>query len=300
MAKKFSATESQITNQFKKGTTFSFNDKNYTVLKAGKPSPPKGECKTDTYILAQDEKENEIEIKISIKQKNADFLENKISLERAKQIFGSEASSVIMNSLKQIEVSFKNDYLITFDNYKKTEEKTLKIGWKFELMNKLSGDKSGEIILTPKQLLDVYAGTQLDTNKKNSKVNNEETKDSGIANYIFIANIGKEYTAQEIINGMETIEDYTIDKKIFFACKAINYRVKKDKWDGNRPLAVYIKWGLKNKKLEGKIILNKPLEVKANIVGINIRTLLKKLNIEEKNFDELENKLKNVKFYRKE
>lgn len=297
MAKLFSTTESEITKSFEIGETFRYDGLEYYILDSGKPSPKKGECKTDTYILGETNNENLKAFKISIKQKNADFLENKINLERSLQILGPEAQKIISKATNSIKSCFEEDYLVTFDKVKKTEAKTMKIGWKFELLNKKGGDKSGQIQLSNEQLIDVYSGVNLDDDKKNSMVNGVPTKSSGIANYIFFAEEDVNYTVQEVIDKMELIENYIKNKKVFFACKAINFRVTKDKWDGNRPLSVYVDWNIQEGQLFSKLIFDNPLEVKANIIGEKIRKLLNSLNIDAENFSELKSILMNTKSY---
>lgn len=297
MSKTFSQTEVDILAKFKPGTNFIFKQTDYTVLISGKPSPSKGECKTDLYILAEDKNKNSIEIKVSIKQHNADFLENKMSLERAIQIFGDDAQSTIEKSILTIKQSFLDDFLVTFNQYGRTEAKTLKIGWKFELLNKGGGDKSGLLQLTDDQKLNVYAGTNLTIDKKNSKVNGLEIVDSGIANYIFELENGKIYSSQTIIDNLEDINDFIVGKNIYFACKAINYRVTADKWDGNRPLSVYVNWSIVNDQLLAKIMFSNPLGSTANDIGNNIKGLLKILKIDDTNFHQLKNFLSDVKYY---
>ena len=78
----FGAAERRILKFISKGTEFVFNGKGYTVMLSGKPTCHKGEPKTDIYILAES-CEDEVEIKISYKKENADFIENKMSAERA-------------------------------------------------------------------------------------------------------------------------------------------------------------------------------------------------------------------------
>ena len=46
----------------------------------------------------------------------------------------------------------------------------MKLGWKFELLNKLSGEKSGALKLPEEQKYDIFAGLTLSENKKNSSV----------------------------------------------------------------------------------------------------------------------------------
>ncbi|PHS63983.1 MAG: hypothetical protein COB12_08990 [Flavobacterium sp.] len=296
MAKKFSKTESEITKLFKVGKTFTYNDLKYTILNSGKPNPSKGECKTDTYVSTIDQNEIKTEFKISIKQTNADFLENKMNIERAIQIFGKNASEIIKKSTENIEQSFKDDFLVLFKKHKRTESKTIKIGWKFELLNKKSGEKSAEIKLTKNQIVDIYAGTNLDENKKNSMINDVKINNSGIANFILFVEDYNNQTLQEIVDLIIPIKDYCKDKKIYFACKAINYRLEKDKWDGNRPLSVFIEWSEIGDNITSKIVFNKPLETKANEIGNNIRDILKRKNIKSDNFNSLEIFLKNTKY----
>lgn len=300
MSKTFSQTEVDILAKFKRGTNFIFNQTNYTVLISGKPSPPKGECKTDLYLLAEDKNKVSIELKISIKQHNADFLENKILLERAIQIFGNDAQDSIEKSMLAIQQSFLDDFLVTFNRYKTTEAKTLKIGWKFELVNKSNGGKSGLLQLTNDQKLNVYAGTNLAQDKKDSKVDGLEIVNSGIANYIFQLEDGKTYTTQTIIDAIIDINSFIVNKNIYFACKAVNYRVsstKARKWEGNRALAAHVKWSINNNQLRAEIIFGNPLGIKADIIGNNIRDLLKNLKIDNTNFDQLKKMLGNVKYY---
>ena len=59
-------------------TEFVFQNKKYKVILSGKPTCHKGEPKTDIYILAESEYDK-VEIKISYKKENADFIENKMS-----------------------------------------------------------------------------------------------------------------------------------------------------------------------------------------------------------------------------
>lgn len=297
MSNSFSKTEAKITQLFKINHSFLYNSVKYTIINSGKPSPSKGECKTDSYILAEDKNGNRREFKISIKQKNADFVENKMSFERAYQIFGEDANQILIDSIRRIEKEFTNDYLVTFNRYKRTEAKTLKIGWKFELVNKKSGNKSEEIKLSSNQIFDAYAGTNLDNSKKNSKINGHIVENSGVANFIFFADSKEIYTCQEIVNAMTPIKEFIKGEKIYFACKAINFRVSKDKWDGNRPLAVYIDWSIIDNNIHSKIIFDKPLKIKANQIGEKIRIILNQFNISTNNFNHLKDFLVNTNYF---
>lgn len=302
MAIDFSETERYFLSLLKQGGTFFFKGEEYKIKISDKPQPSngKGESKTDLYMLATSLKSKmNLEFKVSIKQSNADFLENKVSAIRAKEIFGSSYERIIKTAIQKIKKEFTNDFLIYFNKYGKTEANTIKIGWKFELLNKKSGEKSAKISLTDEQKIDVYAGTNLVKEKINAKVNGEVIPNSGIANYICFADINNLYNdIQDFVDNLLPIDYYAKQKDIYFACKALNYRAKKDKWDGNRPLAVWVQWRIENDLLVAKIQFNKPLSKHGNEIGNRIREILNELDITSKNFSKLKNHLTdNIKFY---
>jgi hypothetical protein len=280
-------TERFIIGLFEQAGEFVLEGEKLTIVKIGKPRPARGECKTDVYILGINENGDEKEIKISIKQSDADFLENKMSIERAKEIFGPQVKEILIESIESVKKDFLEDFLVYFSKYKRTEEKCLKIGWKFEFINKDGGLRSGMIELDHDQKIDVYSGSNLNIEKKNSKVNGEVILNSGVANYILEV-CGTTRDLNHYVQNMWDIGDYASKQDIYFACKAINYRAQKNKWDGNRPLAVYIDWGLENGKVTAKLIMDRPLEIKANEIGINVQKILKELKIDLNNFEQLE------------
>ncbi len=294
----FINTEHSVEKLFPVGTIFFFEGREYKVVLCGKPRPSQGECKTDVYIkgIASD---GEIrELKISVKQKNADFLENKMSFDRAQEIFGENASCIIKRCLLSIQDRFIDDSLVYFEKRGKTGAHTMKLGWKFELLNKLSGEKSGVLELTEKQKYDIYAGIGLPENKKNCRINGQIINDSGVANYIL--NIDDDNMTQATcLRNLRPIEEYVKSQTIYFACKALNYRFDKNKWDGPRPLSVYVDWFVDNGKLDAHLIFDYPLEHKGNEVGKELKGILKELKI--KKIDDLKGVLSpNVKCYPKE
>lgn len=293
---KHGTTERDIIELFQNERNFTYKEEKFKIVKIGKPRPSKGECKTDVYILALNENEIEKEFKISIKQHDADFLENKMSLERAIEIFGSDAHQILVKSIDAVKSEFLEDYLVYFKRHKRTKEKCIKIGWKFEFINKHGGARCGEIELTDEQKINIYAGSNLNCDKKNCKVNGEVIPNSGVANYILEVSHTKE-NLDFYIQKMLPIERFAIKQDIYFACKAINYRAIGNKWDGNRPLSVYIDWKLDDGILKANFITDKPLQMKANQQGVNIQKILKELKINKNNFDDLERFLdKNINY----
>lgn len=285
----FVNSEHCIEKLFPIGSSFSFEGKEYKVILSGKPRPSRGECKTDIYIKGVTSDDEVKEIKISIKQKNADFLENKMSLNRAYEIFGKDASSIIKQCIVSIEGRFRDDYLICFERYGKTEAHTIKLGWKFELLNKQGGQKSGIIELTESQKYDVFAGINLSDDKKNSCIRNTVIANSGVADYILEFTGDENISKEDCLEIIQPIGEYAKSQNIYFACKALNYRYDKNKWDGPRPLSVYVNWFIDNEKLNARLVFDSPLEHEGNEIGNNLKSLLKKMGI--KKFDDLKGKL---------
>lgn len=269
-AKNFSISEHHILELFPKGLIFKYKEESFVVDKSGKPTCEKGEPKTDIYIRAFSSTGEKKEFKISYKQSNADFLENKTNAERAEQIFGENWSDIISQATKEIEDYFYHRPIVYKKASGKTEDGCITLGWKYELLNKKSGELSAEVLLTDEQTIDVYSGTHLDALKKHAKVNNEIIYNSGIANFLLFKNIDELSTAQDVVDNIIPIEEYVKKEqpKIYFACKALNYRTKRidengnldPKYDGNRPLSVYIEWSRKNDNLHADFVFDKPLE----------------------------------------
>ncbi len=281
----FGVAERKIRNLMSEGTVFKYQGDTYKILKSDKPTCPKGEPKTDIYILAENEKGAKIEIKISYKKENADFIENKMSAERAGQLFGPLWKEVIEESTTAIQQRFAERMLIYRNKYKRTSKGAITLGWKFELMNKISGELSGRMLLTEEQVIDVYAGGNLSEEKKNACVCGEIVPDSGVANYILMDESVE--TAQEVVDKMLPIEEYVRKHPdIYFACKALNYRSFEQKWDGDRPLSVQVDWNAFDGKLVPELVYDKPLLVKGNEMAERLVAYMKELQI--RNTDDID------------
>ncbi len=283
MSKRFSKTETELRKLFHKSDSFKFLGETYEVKVVGKPLTMKGECKTDLYIHAESASGEAKEFKISIKQRNADFLENKMNFERAREIFGEDTSNILSKSIQAIKDKFESTPIVYFDLHKPQRHK-MTLGWKFEIMNKLSGYKSGKLVLTEQQKIEVYTGQNLSADKRNSKLNGVIRENSGVANYILHVDSTIDKDVDFYMNELLLIEEYAKQKDLYFACKALNYRVVDDKWDGDRPLAVFVNWIITDAKVYGNLIYNKPLLVRGNEIGEKAKELLKKINIDSTNF----------------
>jgi len=278
LAKTFSSAEKHICDLFKVGNSFTFCNQSYVIQNVGKPTCKAGEPKTDIYICAVSSQEIK-EIKISFKKKNANFLENKTSSERAEQLFGINWMTIISDSTSALCEEFNLKPLIYKKSFGKTDEGAITLGWKFELLNVKSGHLSANMVLSRDQVIDVYAGTNLSESKRNAIVNGLEIKGSGIANYILFEE-NQPSTIQGTINSLITIEDYVDNNpQVYFACKALNYRTIRGKYDGNRPLSVFVEWIVINGKLASELKFDEPLVHGGDFAYAKLIESLETLNV---------------------
>lgn len=278
--RKFGAAERRIAGLLQKGQTFSLGGHEYKIVISGKPTCREGEPKTDIFVGAVSRSGGLCELKISFKKKNADFLENKTTAERAERLFGNNWERLVTGSTLSIRESFFRRPLIYKESFGRTEKGSITLGWKFEILNKPGGDLSGPIDLSRQQVIDVYAGTSLPEDKRNASVCGQIIEDSGVANCILFN--GDFASVQEIIDELIPIVEYVEEyPEVYFACKALNYRTFKGKYDGNRPLAVFVHWRVQDERLVPELVFNRPLLVRGDEVADNLRRCLSTLDIED-------------------
>ena len=283
--------EKRLEEKFSIGSKLLINKKKYTIINSGKPRPMNGsgECKTDLYFECVDKENKKKEIKISIKLNNYEFLGNKTTLDTAKELFGPNAGDLINQSTKGIKDKFLNSQLIKWN--KKDNNIRIILGWKLEIFNNSSHKLKSIPELSLDQKIKILNGSNSSINKINSIVNRKIIKGSGKPDFILIINKNFDNLTNldpsEILSNLQKIENYAKKLNINFGFTAINYRKGPDKWDGDRALAVYIKWKYLNKKLLSKICFDRPLEHRANQFANTIRDELKNLsnvNINQKNY----------------
>ena len=114
--------------------------------------------------------------------------------------------------------------------------------------------------LSHDQIIDVYAGTNLKGDKRDATVNGEEIPFSGVANYILLKTLL--LTALKklsiLLFQLRTMLIYI--QMFILRVKLSTTRTFRQKYDGNRPLAVYVDWYANNGKLDYKIQFDTPLE----------------------------------------
>lgn len=288
MPKNFSDLEHNIINILKSQDKFQYDGKSYYPVVVDKPTSKNGEPKTDVYFEAHEYDGDDILLrKISFKKQNYDFLENKISAERAEEILGSDWANIIKKSIEPILENFKDRKLIFKRSYGHTDSGSYTLGWRFEFVKPGNGKLGGKMNLTESQIKDIYSGTNLDDDKKNAIVDGKRIDNSGVADCILID--GDYKTIEQILDNLVDLDEYAKENdEIHFACKALNYRSERDKIEGSRPLSVFVDWTVKNDKLVGNLVFNEPLKHRGKEIEKQLKKCLEELNI--KSVDDLNDK----------
>ncbi|HEL2314489.1 TPA: hypothetical protein TZM57_000085 [Streptococcus suis] len=276
MVKSFNKNERKIANTLSIGTNFNYKGEHYEVTLIAKPLVSQGECKTDIYLEAKNDNNVKKEFKISYKQENAQFIENKIQADRAKSLLGPKWKDIIQEGTFSIKEKFENRPIVI---KKGSRNGSITLGWKYELLDVKSGELSSKLNLTEEQVKDIYSGKNLPSEKRDANVQGQVIKDSGVAN--FMLRTDELDDAQQIIDSLQTIDEYVKQHPdVYFACKALNYRTFESKYDGDRPLAVQINWKEKDNELVPEFAYDEPLVKKGNVMAEILVKTLEKLDIQ--------------------
>lgn len=269
MARKRPSDEEKLRRLFANQKSFEYGGHTYKVLIAGKPvtnksikGPRGGEPKTDVYVKLQDEMGAIRELKISHKKDNADFLENKMKLERAQQIFGGadetreRLSELAMNMADKVA----NRDVYNPERNGRTEAGSYCLGYRLDIVNKPCGELSDVVPMSQEEKVETLAGGGLPDNKRNAMVNGEPITDSGVANLMLQHDITDDYTVQDAMRDIMPIEDYAKDMDVYFKLSAVNYRSAKGKAE-NRALLFRYDYSVgADGKLEATLRTGEPLE----------------------------------------
>ena len=291
MSKAYIDYERNIVEKFNKIESVMWNGVFFDDVKACKPKPQGGggEPKTDVYVRLHNTKTGFIDIlKISVKLDNAEFLGNKLTASAAESLFGLGWEEIVKDAV----YSLKDKFPLKNIKYKKTkkgeEDAYFTLGWKLEIANK-GRDLSVEVDLSRKELIDyIYKGVNQPIKKRDSIIfNGEISKNSGVAEYLIIGNDIKHHDVQSILDSIIPLDYYT-PPKIYAIFTANNYRFIADKADGQRSLAVCIRWELIGNDLHPNFIFDQPLKYKGERDMMPyIKSCLSRLSISS--FDDMDN-----------
>ncbi|MCM3692203.1 hypothetical protein [Neobacillus niacini] len=259
--RKYGALERKVIDIFLSEGEFNFQGKRYKVVKIDKPQKQggSGEPKTDVYIKGEEIGGNDtIELKLSVKKRDFEFIENKITAVRMKDILGDDWEEIIQNASEKIANSFSNFYLIYPEAKYPTLKNSITLGWKAEITNK-ERTLSAKMDLTEQEIKDLlYKGINLPPDKRDAIVNGGIIPDSGIAEYIIETELDDIHTTQDVLSQMELIDDAHLgDAYLVFT--ANNYRTDTAKCDGARSLAVRVNWEVQNGKITPHFMYHDPL-----------------------------------------
>lgn len=229
------------------------------IMYATKPYTGSGECKTDCFVMCKTiDNGEEFPIKISYKSESAQFVENKLSMHRAEEIFGSMWQEIIYNAIRDMWSNVKERPVVYFSG---ARQGSFTLGWRCDLLyNNPSGKLVTNVFTSRRAKLEMFSGVNLPPILRDASVNGIRIPDSGIADWflmrdLFDFNEGDPNVPQEIISCLCPIDDEEVDvlPEIYIALKAVNYRSFENKYDGNRPLAVLCEWFVDS---EGKLCNN--------------------------------------------
>lgn len=238
-SKNYSKTESAVLSVFPPGEKFVYQGRELTVMRSGKPVVQRGggEGKTDVYVGAVDSSGDPYELKISIKQSNAEFLENKMGPQRLQAIFGD-------NYLERLEPSLRKFADVVENNVDNPiTEKGMCIGYRVDFMSSKKRKLASEIDLSPEEKQDILSGATLPEVKRNSVVSGDVVSGSGVADYMFFGDANefpsRFSSAQDVVDSLAPISDYarSDECKVYITGSAVNIRPG-GKFEKGRPLAL--------------------------------------------------------------
>ena len=278
--------EVNIIKIFKNRPVFYYRGSLYRLLKCGKPRVQrgKGEPKTDVYVKYLVDEKEFIEIKISLKQTDYNFLENKLNLERFEVIVGKGngtkmAEELVKSILNQDLEGFMNDVKLEYNAIRHPGEMPCvrcTTGYRLDITNKPNGKRSFPLNLSLKEKMEVFTGATLEERKRDAVVDGTIIKNSGIANVMLEMDVNGNETPQEILDACRSLSEASFydDFELYATLKAVNY-YSNGKYE-TRPLIVSVEYSyhVLTKTREPRFIIKNPLVTKSSQVVKKLKPLL--------------------------
>ena len=282
MVKDFSESEKKLREIISNSKSFTFEGEAFVPELVTKPTIEGGggETKTDVYIKARKISDNSIsEIKISYKQKNFSFLENKIKKERAEAIYGKNWLQVVSQQIEQIKERFAHQPLVYFEKSGNTRKGSIKLGWRYEMES--YGKRTLGVSIKQNIAKQVLQNENAIKKYADGFVNGNIIPGSGMPDYFLTENISQIKNTDDIFQNLVSAKDMINKSKITAAFLAQNYDPFMDKQHGGnrRHLAVYVDWTAKNNKLSANLVFDKPLLIDSNQQYDKLLIALEKLGI---------------------
>ena len=282
MVKEFSKSEKKLREIISSSKSFTFEGEEFVPELVTKPTIEGGggETKTDVYIKAKKISDNSIsEIKISYKQKNFSFLENKIKKERAEEIYGKNWLQIVSQQIEQIKERFVHQPLVYFEKSGNTRKGSIKLGWRYEMES--YGKRTLGVPIKHDIAKQVLQNENAIKKYADGIVNGKIIPRSGMPDYFLEENISQIKSTDNIFQNLVSAKDMISKSKITAAFLAQNYDPFMDKQHGGnrRHLAVYVDWTAKNNRLSASLVFDKPLLIDSNQQYDKLLIALEKLGI---------------------
>ena len=297
MVKDFSESEKKLREIISNSKSFTFEGEVFIPELVTKPviEGGGGETKTDVYIKAKKISDNSIsEIKISYKQKNFSFLENKIRKERAEAIYGKSWLQVVSQQIEQIKERFAHQPLVYFEKSGNTRKGSIKLGWRYEMES--YGKRTLGVPIEHDIAKQVLQNKNAIKKYADGICNGKIIPGSGMPDYFLTENILQIKNTDDIFQNLVSAKDMINKSKITAAFLAQNYDPFMDKQHGGtrRHLAVYVDWTAKNNRLSANLVFDEPLLRNSNQQYDKLLIALEKLGIsvgKKFNLSKLEEKI---------
>lgn len=257
----YSGLEQHVINAFNNCGSLTWKGSVYSEIRAFKPTTSSGECRTDTYVSLMNAGVEVDVIKISIKKNDAEFMANKLTAQDAESLLGSDWSAILRESINSIRNEFINKKVFFLKPKGDPTDINFTLGWKLEIANK-PRTLSAPLALSKRETADkIFRGTGQPDYRKHAFINGQTVLNSGIADYLLEGNEGSFIDAQSILNSLQDLSNY-IPSDIYLIFTANNYRIKANKADGPRTLAVCISWEVEGNQIRPRFIFDQPLVYK--------------------------------------
>ncbi len=295
----YSGLEQHVINAFNDCENLVWKGRSYNEVRAFKPTTSSGECRTDTYVSLMIAGVEVDAIKISIKKDDAEFMANKLTAQDAESLLGSEWSPILRNSINLIRNELLNKEVFYPKPKSDPTDIYFTLGWKLEIANK-PRTLSAPLALSKKETADkIFRGTGQPDYRKHALINGHTVLNSGIADYLLEGNRDSFIDAQSIINSLQDLSNY-IPSDIYLIFTANNYRIKANKADGPRTLAVCISWEVEGNKIRPRIIFDQPLVYKGEthmmpILKHSLEAVNAPINLPMNNSVDIKNMLEQIK-----
>lgn len=295
----YSGLEQHVINAFNNCESLVWKGSAYSEIRAFKPTTSSGECRTDTYVSLMNAGVEVDAIKISIKKNDAEFMANKLTAQDAESLLGSDWDSILKESINLIRNEFIEKEIFFLKPKGDPSDINFTLGWKLEVANK-PRTLSAPLALSKKETADkVFRGTGQPDYRKNAFINGHTVLNSGVADYLLEGSNNSFRDAQSILNSLQDLSNY-IPSDIYLIFTANNYRIKANKADGPRTLAVCISWEVEGNKIRPRFIFDQPLVYKGEtnmmpILKQSLETVNAPINLPMNSSVDIENMLEQIK-----